>query len=90
MNINELKSFENWTSYELNLAFIIIYGTLVFPILLFIPGPFGKFFTKGWGPQINGKLGWFVFESVPWVFFSYWFLQTPVQELTVPSLILYI
>lgn len=31
--------------------------------LLATPAPYGRFFRQGWGPGLNGRLGWFLMES---------------------------
>jgi protein-S-isoprenylcysteine O-methyltransferase Ste14 len=49
--------------------FVILAGLLLFPILTVIEAPYGKFYRSGFGLQVNGKLGWFVFESIPWISF---------------------
>ncbi|KAI9034421.1 3-oxo-5-alpha-steroid 4-dehydrogenase-domain-containing protein [Hyaloraphidium curvatum] len=52
---------------------VYVSGATVFLILLLIPAPFGRFYSKSWGPPLNGKLSWFIFELVSpatlWYFF---------------------
>ncbi|KAI8610273.1 3-oxo-5-alpha-steroid 4-dehydrogenase-domain-containing protein [Chytriomyces sp. MP71] len=67
--------FPEWTYFDLAILFLFVYGTLLVPLLLFVPAPFGKFSRSGWGFDIDGKLGWFVMEfvacvAVPWFFFD--------------------
>ncbi|GAG66653.1 unnamed protein product [marine sediment metagenome] len=39
-----------------------IVGAGVFILLFFVSAPYGQHIRKGWGPNINNKLGWFVME----------------------------
>lgn len=39
-----------------------IVGAGVFILLFFVTAPYGQHIRKGWGPNINNKLGWFVME----------------------------
>ena len=39
-----------------------IVGAVVFILLFFVSAPYGQHIRKGWGPNINNKLGWFVME----------------------------
>ena len=65
------------TDMESGLSFIVgITALLLFPILLYIPAPYGRFSRKGWGYLVDGRLGWIVFETVPiytiaWTFLSH-------------------
>ena len=40
----------------------ILFGLIIFVILLFIRAPYGKHYNTKWGPEINNKLGWIVME----------------------------
>lgn len=40
----------------------ILFGLIIFVILLFIRAPYGKHYNIKWGPEINNKLGWIVME----------------------------
>lgn len=35
---------------------------ILFPIMLFITAPYGRYSTKTWGPMINSRFGWFIME----------------------------
>ena len=40
----------------------------------------GRFYRNGWGMQIDGKVGWCLFESIPWLFFPYWLISESRQS----------
>ena len=45
---------------------LVAWGLLAagaFVALLVVPAPYGRFFRRGWGPGIGGRLGWFLMES---------------------------
>ena len=44
------------------MIFFGIVGAGVFILLFFISAPYGQHIRKGWGPNINNKLGWFLME----------------------------
>jgi hypothetical protein len=50
-----------------------VFGTIFFIILFKFQAPYGKFFNEKYGPSINGKLAWFIFESVPLFSFNYFY-----------------
>ena len=35
----------------------------VFIYLLFIAAPYGRYFRRGFGPAVNGRLGWIIMEA---------------------------
>lgn len=46
----------------------VAYGTLalaplVFGLLFYINAPYGRHIRRGWGPQLDNRLGWFLMES---------------------------
>ena len=53
----------------------ILFGILLFPLLLRIRSPYGKHFRAGWGPKINNKTGWVLMELPALLVFAYFFLQ---------------
>lgn len=54
--MNEFVIF-NW----LMIIFIVV-GLGVFLLLFFVAAPYGQHIRRGWGPNINNKLGWFIME----------------------------
>jgi 3-oxo-5-alpha-steroid 4-dehydrogenase 1 len=40
----------------------IVFGILIFPVLLKIPAPYGMHIRKGWGPSLPNRLGWILME----------------------------
>ena len=48
--------------FNLIMIFFIIIGAGVFILLFFVSAPYGQHIRKGWGPNINNKLGWFIME----------------------------
>lgn len=41
---------------------VLITAAFVFPILFFIPAPYGRHFRSGWGPALGAKTGWVLME----------------------------
>ncbi len=48
--------------FNLIMVFFSIVGVGVFVLLFFVSAPYGQHIRKGWGPNINNKLGWFIME----------------------------
>jgi protein-S-isoprenylcysteine O-methyltransferase Ste14 len=52
---------------DLVLSYILIVWAImavaVFIFLFFIAAPYGRYFRRGFGPAINGKLGWILMET---------------------------
>ena len=48
----------------------IVFGIVLFPVLLKISAPYGRHIRKGWGPLIPNKLGWLIMELVSLVVFT--------------------
>lgn len=44
------------------MLFFGIVGAGVFILLFFVSAPYGQHIRKGWGPNLNNKLGWFLME----------------------------
>ncbi|KAI8923242.1 3-oxo-5-alpha-steroid 4-dehydrogenase-domain-containing protein [Entophlyctis helioformis] len=55
--------------YARTLAVVLLHAPLLLVILNVIVAPYGKFNRPGFGPTVNGKLGWLFFESIPVVAF---------------------
>jgi len=45
------------------MLFFGIVGVGVFILLFFVSAPYGQHIRKGWGPNLNNKLGWFIMET---------------------------
>ncbi|MHA1460030.1 MAG: hypothetical protein ACTSO8_00975 [Promethearchaeota archaeon] len=48
--------------FNLIMIFFSIVGVGVFILLFFVSAPYGQHVRKGWGPNLNNKLGWFLME----------------------------
>lgn len=48
--------------FNLIMIFFSVVGAGVFILLFFVSAPYGQHIRKGWGPNINNKLGWFIME----------------------------
>jgi len=44
------------------MIFFSVVGIGVFILLFFVSAPYGQHIRKGWGPNLNNKLGWFIME----------------------------
>ena len=53
---------------------------VTFPFLLKIRTPYGRHTTKGWGPMIDNKLGWFIMEFPTLALFVYFYLTGPLEK----------
>lgn len=51
-------------SFRIILVISLIVALIVYPVLLFIAAPYGRYTSRGWGPQIPNWLGWLLMESV--------------------------
>lgn len=48
---------------------------IVFPIALKVAAPYGRHVRQGWGPMIDNRLGWMIYESPALLLVSYFFLN---------------
>ena len=48
--------------FNLIMIFFSVVGIGVFILLFFVSAPYGQHIRKGWGPNLNNKLGWFIME----------------------------
>ncbi|MEW5741808.1 MAG: DUF1295 domain-containing protein [Myxococcota bacterium] len=56
---------------------VLIAAAVVFPVLFFIPAPYGRHTRKGWGPTLPAKLGWVVMEAPSVFLFAAVWLANP-------------
>jgi protein-S-isoprenylcysteine O-methyltransferase Ste14 len=49
-------------------------GSVVFVVLFFITAPYGRHVRRGWGPELNGRLGWVIMEAVSPIGFFVFFM----------------
>jgi hypothetical protein len=52
----------------------IAFALILFPILLKVTAPYGRYTTKKWGPLINNRLGWFIMESPALIVFLFFII----------------
>ncbi|MBA7580891.1 hypothetical protein ES708_22789 [subsurface metagenome] len=58
-------------------------GVIIFLLLLNISAPYGKHNRKGWGPQINNRIGWILMEfPAPVLFFILFMTSARVGDIT--------
>ena len=50
--------------FQAVLVLSLAIALIVFPILFFIPAPYGRYTRPGWGPRLPSWLGWLLMESV--------------------------
>jgi len=53
----------------------IILSLVIFALLFKLTAPYGRYARKGWGPSINGTVGWIIMEITSPIAFAYFFLQ---------------
>ena len=49
----------------------------VFPVLFFVPAPYGRHFRPGWGPALSARLGWVAMEWPSVALFALVWLANP-------------
>ena len=60
---------------------VLAAALIVFPVLLFVTAPYGRYFRPGWGPTIPTRFGWMLMESVSVFVFGYAFwTQSPFHQ----------
>mmetsp|Transcript_5349 Transcript_5349/g.7232 ORF Transcript_5349/g.7232 Transcript_5349/m.7232 type:complete len:270 (+) Transcript_5349:151-960(+) len=43
-------------------------GVFIYPVLFYVSAPYGKLYRQGWGPPVNGNMGWFIQEMISPIF----------------------
>jgi len=67
----------------------ILIAVVVFVVLLFIAAPYGRHFSKNFGPSINAKLGWILMESPAPLIFAFVFFSNVHPLASVPMIFLF-
>src|SRR5262252_7380235 len=71
-----MTSFWIWIQPFARIApwIVLVSAAVVFPVLFFIPAPYGRHFRPGWGPAVSARLGWVAMEWPSVVLFAMvWF-----------------
>src|SRR5262250_3406505 len=70
-----------WTSIQpfARLApwIVLVSAAAVFPVLFFVPAPYGRHFRPGWGPALSSRLGWVAMEWPSVVLFALLWIANP-------------
>ena len=77
-----------------NLYYTLLYtwialAIVIFPILFYVPAPYGRYSSRNWGPTISSKWGWFLME-VPVLIIISWFYFTGSAEKNIVVWIIYL
>jgi steroid 5-alpha reductase family enzyme len=66
---------------------ILVSAAVAFPVLFFVPAPYGRHFRPGWGPAVSARLGWVAMEWPSVVLFALvWFANPEVGTPMVTAL----
>ncbi len=60
-------------------------GLVIFPVLLKVKQPYGRHATKGWGPVIRNRVGWFLMELPALLVFGYFVSFSDFKNQTVAA-----
>jgi hypothetical protein len=55
----------------------IAIAVIIFPVLLRVTAPYGRHTRGNWGPTVNNKLGWMIYELPSLMIFTYFILSGP-------------
>jgi len=53
----------------------ILLACIIFPILLFVTAPYGRYSNRRWGTTISNRAGWILMEAPSLIIFSYFILS---------------
>jgi len=70
------------TVFRLILISWVLIALAVFIFLLFISAPYGRYFSRSFGPAVNGKLAWFLMEAPAPLIFAVVFI-TGINTVTI-------
>lgn len=77
------------TTFRFVLFGWILIAVIIFIVLLFIAAPYGRHFSKNFGPSINAKLGWILMESPAPLVFAFFFFSNVHPLSSVPMIFLF-
>ena len=74
-----MESFWSQVQPLVNVApkVVLVSAACVFPLLFFVPAPYGRHQRAGWGPTISARLGWVLMESPSVFLFAAVWLANP-------------
>lgn len=61
----------------------IIFGIVIFPVLLKVTVPYGRHTTSTWGPMISNKVGWIIMEIPALLVFATFIIISGAQGNTI-------
>ena len=76
--------------YTLIMAGLTVVGLIVFFTLFFISAPYGRYRREGWGPEIDGRAGWVIMESISFFGFILFFLLGNWKQGGMPFVFLFL
>ena len=70
----------------------IALAIIIFPVLLHVTPPYGRYSNASWGPMINNKLSWFLMEvpSFTIILWFFWNTTNYDNKLVVVAFLLWI
>ncbi len=74
-----MTSFWIWIQPFARIApwIVLVSAAVVFPVLFFVPAPYGRHFRSGWGPALTPRLGWVAMEWPSVVLFALVWIANP-------------
>jgi hypothetical protein len=71
------------TTFDYIVYFWIIFAIILFPLLLKVTVPYGRYTTRKWGSTIDNRAGWIIMEFPALATFSYLVISSGAQANTV-------